>query len=118
MSAAAGEAPACLPASRPLAPRLAVDTYCQPQFTWDSINVNNLQWRGADGSALPFRYTQDHSKYGVAANATGAAGQWTCTADNNRMTSQWARGGGAFCFLRPVVFAAISASIVEADQCA
>lgn len=94
-----------------------MDTYCQPQYTWDSININNLLWEDAQGGALPFKYTQDHSKYGIAINATTAAGRYFCTADNNRMTSQWARGGGAHCFIRPTIYNAVTNSITNADQC-
>lgn len=38
--------------------------------------------------------------------------------DNNRMTSQWARGGGAVCFRDTKLFAAVSASVVAVDGCA
>ena len=33
-------------------------TYCQPQYPYDSINVNNLRWKDANGSDYTFNYTQ------------------------------------------------------------
>ena len=33
-------------------------TYCQPDYPYDSINVNYLEWTASDGSAYVFKYTQ------------------------------------------------------------
>lgn len=61
-----------------------METYCTPEFAYDSINVDMLGYVRADGSAATYRYTQDHSKLGIAINSTSQT-QWICVADNNRM---------------------------------
>lgn len=46
-----------------------------------------------------WKYTKDHSKWGVVADVDLAKGAWVCVADINRMKSQEKRGGGAICFI-------------------
>lgn len=45
-----------------------------------------------------WKYTKDHSKWGVVADVDLAKGAWVCIADINRMKSQEKRGGGVICF--------------------
>lgn len=91
-------------------------TYCQPTYAWDSINVAAMQYVAADGTLTPFRYTQDHSKLAIAVNTTAQA-RWLCVADNNRMTSQWARGGGALCWRPAALYSSIADMITAVDGC-
>jgi hypothetical protein len=109
--------------------------------TYDSINVVDLQWTESDGSLYDFKYTQvrgacgappatlgrghsassptplqDHSKWGVAINGT-AQQHYVCIGDMNRMTSQWARGGGTVCFRQANIYKPFLGSIVGADAC-
>jgi deoxyribonuclease-2 len=93
-----------------------MDTYCAPPYSYDSINVDTMRYLDADGAEVVFRYTQDHSKLAVAVNAT-AQTQWICVADNNRMTSQWARGGGALCWRFAPLFNALVSAVVLVDGC-
>ncbi|VDM64644.1 unnamed protein product [Angiostrongylus costaricensis] len=46
------------------------------------------------GSTISFKYTEDHSKI---ARSTNPSKPWLCIGDINRMTSQYARGGGTTC---------------------
>ena len=93
-------------------------SYCRPAYMFDSINVATLQFTSADGSAAPFKYTQDHSKWGVAVNATGFQDEWSCIGDINRMTSQWARGGGTVCLRdAPQLYNRLVASVASVDGC-
>lgn len=48
-----------------------------------------------------WKYTQDHSKWGVSTKEDEDKGKWVCIADINRMVSQEKRGGGAICFHEP-----------------
>ena len=93
-----------------------MDTYCAPPYSYDSINVDSMRYLDADGAEVAYRYTQDHSKLAVAVNAT-AQTQWICVADNNRMTSQWARGGGALCWRFAPLFNALVSAVTIVDGC-
>jgi len=97
-----------------------MDTYCQPTYAWDSINVNGLTFQTEGGASQPLKYTQDHSKLAVTAplSPPGPHGNVTCVGDMNRMTSQWARGGGTTCFLNaPALHAAFLATFTGHDDC-
>lgn len=95
-----------------------MQTYCRSDgYSYDSINVETLAFLDANGNEAAFKYTQDHSKFGIAANATSAQDHWACIGDINRMTSQWARGGGTVCFRATQVYQRVVASITTADQC-
>jgi deoxyribonuclease-2 len=91
-------------------------TYCKPTYDYDSINVQTLRFIDSDGKDAEFKYTQDHSKYGLAVNAT-SSNHWVCIGDINRMTSQWARGGGTVCLRASQLYYPLQASIVTADHC-
>jgi len=81
----------------------------------DAINVNLLQFGGANGgSPVQYKYTTDHSKWGIA---VGGGDEIVCDGGMNRMTSQMTRGGGAACFVQPDLWAGLKAMIVEADSC-
>ena len=60
----------------------------------DTIHLKDYQWK----------YTQDHSKWGVTAREDADKGKWVCIADINRMISQEKRGGGGICFLEPTLW--------------
>lgn len=49
--------------------------------------------------AYAWKYTKDHSKWGVVSDVDVSKGAWVCVADINRMKSQEKRGGGAICFI-------------------
>jgi deoxyribonuclease-2 len=91
-------------------------TYCRPDFPFDTFNVANLQFLDSSGALVGYKYTQDHSKYGIAINATSAQ-HWLCIGDINRMSSQWVRGGGAVCFRNAVTYNSVAAMIVGVDGC-
>ena len=93
-----------------------MDSYCSPPYAYASVNVDTMRYITATGEEQTYRYTQDHAKLGMAVNAT-ALTQWLCTADNNRMSSQWIRGGGAICFRHAPLYAAILDMVVSADSC-
>ena len=64
--------------------------------------------------------SRDHSKLAATApgSATGAYGNVTCVGDMNRMTSQWARGGGTVCALdNEPLHSAMLASMTSVDSC-
>jgi deoxyribonuclease-2 len=91
-------------------------TFCRPTYAWDSININSIALVTGAGVAVPIRETQDHSKWGVTMSAT-AASQWLCVGDINRMTSQWAEGGGTVCTQYTPLFLALNSTITTADAC-
>lgn len=98
----------------------AMDSYCQPTYAWDSLNVQALTFLDEAGAPLPLKYTQDHSKIAVTAPGSprGAYGNVSCVGDMNRMTSQWARGGGTVCALgNAALHAALVETMTSVDDC-
>lgn len=94
----------------------AMASYCQPEYEYDSVNVNMLAWQEVDGTPIDFKYTQDHSKYGLA-NTSNSQQHFVCVGDMNRMSSQWTRGGGFVCFRHADVYYTLLASFSETDVC-
>lgn len=93
-----------------------MDSYCNPPHTWESININNLAYVDENGNTISFKYTQDHSKFSLAVNSTSQK-HWICIGDNNRMTSQWARGGGMACVRHASLYNPLMASVVNIENC-
>lgn len=69
---------------------------------WKTLDVQSLAW-GWDEPA-------DHSKWAVAQNTT------LCIGDINRMTTQYARAGGAVCFDTPLA-ATFAAAVTATNEC-
>lgn len=65
-------------------------------------------------STVGFTETDDHSKWAVS--PTGSI-PWLCPADINRMTTQYKRGGSAFCFQDVALVSAIRNAITSVDAC-
>lgn len=61
--------------------------------------------------AFGFKEANDHSKW-----ATDGA-QFACTSDINRMTSQYTRGGGAFCFTDLVLAQLLGTAVQTHNSC-
>lgn len=59
---------------------------------------------------VTYKETQDHSKWAVGTTHV-------CVADINRMTTQFKRGGGAFCIRDPILAASLNSTIVAANTC-
>jgi deoxyribonuclease-2 len=76
--------------------------------TTDVLDVQSLAYPG-----LPaFTEYNDHSKWAVS-----ATGSLVCASDINRMTTQYTRGGSAFCFNDTVLASALRAAITATDSC-
>lgn len=71
------------------------------------LDVQNVAYPGG----LVFTEVNDHSKWAV-----GDGSDWFCASDINRMTTQYARGGGAYCW-QGALAAQISGVITGADSC-
>jgi deoxyribonuclease-2 len=98
-----------------------MDSYCRPQYPYDSLNVQGLTFLDESGEPFALKYTQDHSKLAVTApgSSPGALGNVSCAGDMNRMTSQWARGGSSLCLIgNAPLHAAFLASMTSVDSCA
>ena len=78
--------------------------------TLSVLDIKGLALPDAD----PFSEYDDHSKWALAASA---ASSWICPSDINRMTSQFARGGSAFCWKEPTLAAALRTAITSTDSC-
>ena len=91
-------------------------SYCTPEYEYDSVNVERMQFVGPDGQPEEFRYTQDHTKLALAVNGTSQQ-QWIGVGDNNRMSSQWARGGGMVFLRHAALYRPLLASVVEVQPC-
>jgi hypothetical protein len=61
---------------------------------------------------MAFSEYNDHSKWAVSASGT-----LVCASDINRMTTQFGRGGSAFCFDDATLSNAIRTSITASDSC-
>jgi len=59
-----------------------------------------------------FTEQNDHSKWAVA-----STGPLVCASDINRMTTQFKRGGSAFCFNNTVLASSLRAAITATDSC-
>ena len=95
-----------------------METYCRADgHQFDSINVRELAMREANGTVVAYRETQDHSKWAVSVTGGDAPGSgWACIGDNNRMTSQWKRGGGLVCTHNAVLWGALSGLITSVSE--
>ena len=70
------------------------------------LDVQNLSYP----FGLAFTEYNDHSKWAVG-------GDFVCASDINRMTTQFARGGSAFCFRDSTLATALTNAVVNADSC-
>ena len=67
------------------------------------IDLTDLGLKG-----YKWKYTKDHSKWGVSTKESAKKGKWVCIADINRMISQRKRGGGGICFKEPQLWDSLS----------
>lgn len=92
---------------------LFVETWIRGSATGPSC-LGNFHVNDITLLELPFheiyKETQDHSKWAVGT-------QYVCAADINRMTTQYKRGGGAFCFINPALAKTLNATIQAANVC-
>lgn len=72
------------------------------------VDVQNVSYPGG----LAFSEYDDHSKWAVDVD-----GSWFCPAGINRMTTQYKRGGLAYCFQDTGLATAMRASIVKQESC-
>ena len=92
---------------------LYVETWIRGSATGPSCSGN---YRVNDISLLDlpfnntFKETQDHSKWAIGTRRV-------CVADINRMTTQYKRGGGAFCFINPMLATVLNDTIEGANTC-
>jgi hypothetical protein len=61
---------------------------------------------------LAFTEYNDHSKWAI-----GEGTDWFCASDINRMTTQFTRGGAAYCWLESDLSAAVASAITGVDAC-
>ena len=91
--------------------------YCKPTYPYDVTDVETLIMAppvGSHASNTTWKETQDHSKWCVSP----VKGPLVCVADENRMTSQRKRGGGALCFTFSVpLYRQLMLTINTAAQC-
>jgi hypothetical protein len=73
------------------------------------VDVQAVSYPGG----LDFTEYNDHSKWAV-----DVAGDWFCAADINRMTTQYARGGAAYCFQDHGLAYAMRTAITKEESCA
>jgi len=74
--------------------------------TVDVLDVQNLSYP----FGLAFTEYNDHSKWCVGRDLV-------CASDINRMTTQYQRGGSAFCFHDQVLATALRTAVVSTDSC-
>ena len=73
----------------------------------DVLDVQNLSYP----FGLAFTEYNDHSKWAIGRDLV-------CASDINRMTTQYQRGGSAFCFHDQVLATALRTAVVGTDSCA
>jgi len=90
-------------------------SFCSPDHSYDSVNILSLIASDAQSGVNAFwRYTKDHSKWGVSMLATL---QFSCIGDINRMYSQFVRGGGTVCFQNSRIYKSMVGLINSTDIC-
>ncbi|KAF2070022.1 hypothetical protein CYY_008653 [Polysphondylium violaceum] len=87
-------------------------TFCQPNYTYDSVNVEELSIPG--GSEFQWRYTKDHSKWAISLDQER---NYVCIGDINRMYSQYKRGGGSACFVNDKLWNSYYNMIYDTSLC-
>jgi deoxyribonuclease-2 len=70
------------------------------------LDVRGVSYPGG----LAFSEYDDHSKWVVG-------GDWFCASDINRMTTQYARGGSAYCWVEPGLASSVAEAITSSDSC-
>jgi deoxyribonuclease-2 len=70
------------------------------------LDVQGVSYPGG----MAFDEYNDHSKWAVG-------GDWFCASDINRMTTQFARGGSAYCWVEAGLASAVTSSITGTDSC-
>lgn len=89
-----------------------LETNCSLGFDVMNVELLNLQ---VNGKRLgEFKYTEDHSKWGVSMEPGTDV---ICISDINRMYSQAKRGGGAICLRNKLIHDAFAQAIVEIEPC-
>ena len=83
----------------------AVGPSCSGNFR--VLDVQNLKWFNKT-----YKETQDHSKWSVSATESQL-----CIGDINRMTTQYARGGGAICWNDTVLSNNVRRAITSSNAC-
>ena len=87
----------------------AVGPSCPPEFNYTTLDVTGLDFGIAD---FAWDETDDHSKWGVAATLP-----IICFGDINRMTTQFAEGGGAACIENEDLASQFRAAIISHNTC-
>lgn len=86
-------------------------TSCGPSCgTREVVDIEGVSYPGG----LSFTNYNDHSKW---ATSTNAGDNWFCPSDINRVTSQAARGGAAYCFQDSGLAPQMQAAITSSDSC-
>lgn len=84
-----------------------------PINDYDTLDINYLDFSSAvEDKEAKWAETQDHSKWLVAEHKPRV-----CWGDINRMTTQYARGGGTACFNDPVLHSILKEAVTETDAC-
>lgn len=87
--------------------------YCTPTYPHDVTDVETLRMLSTTGANITWKETQDHSKWCVSPVSHGLL----CVADENRMTSQRKRGGGAVCMKSAALYGKLFNTILTAATC-
>ncbi len=81
----------------------AIGPVCSPYNTLDIMSVNM--------GGVQYSEYNDHSKWALGASPL------VCFGDINRMTTQYVRGGGTFCWFDETLWNILSQSIVSSNHC-
>ena len=83
---------------------------CTPKWPYDVLNIKSFNWAG-----YSFVNYDDHSKWALPLKGSGAEGV-VCFSDINRVYSQYARNGAAFCLAAPALWNALH-DATTTDSC-
>ena len=79
-----------------------------PTSGYDTLDIQGLNFSGLGA----WTETNDHSKWAIGQN-----GSWVCMGDINRMTTQYARGGGTTCWQDKVLYKTLTTAVTGTDSC-
>ena len=85
-----------------------------PSYCSTDYSVKNVVHFKLFSEHIDFKETQDHSKWAVSADERY---HYICFGGVNRMSSQFRRGGGMFCFYNDLLWNLMKSGVVEVEEC-
>lgn len=100
--------------------KVVLPSNCSKPFPVNNVDYLNFQTK----PSIRFSYEQDHSKWAISrptgdlsGNTLRASGEWICIGGINRESTQFRRGGGTVCTMKPLIWAEFHRIISKVEPC-